>query len=509
MPLKKDPSGRNREIDEMVDTLVTAAGRILSFSSKQEKEYWEQFHVEVRDSIRQDLCHSVVLTRSSQHPLIPIATLKDFFHGKIAPLHQKKAEWEQLPSISHIKNGSSLNVSKTTDSNRQSKNNSRERSPSWQPQSSISPRQFLERLQAPSNPNKPPARPLGISRKSAPASETSDSEVGEIPYSSANRRLKRKRDEESRYSQDGSRSTRDISSPIRTIRSKSRKERPLSPEIPSTPDPAPMAEDSLPQTHPDMTPHRSPSNLNGVHRIVSSPINVRLLSDDRGSSPANMNGSIKQLAPREPHGTQNTSQSIQEWVQGTADSDDGLETDDDPYETAPVNAIETFETAPEAHSTRLETQALFNGHTQEHFNELDFGVPEPEGGWDNVDSEPAKLDKVPAAKPKHPAYTSPSAWFEHRVRTAPNASAELLLSALECITTDTNHTPSDLELADLVYDALRKGEGIPDDVPGAWTEQDDAALLGSHAKRMEDLRAKHGDAAVNARWEVLGVKMDG
>lgn len=152
------------------------------------------------------------------------------------------------------------------------------------------------------------------------------------------------------------------------------------------------------------------------------------------------------------------------------------------------------------------TQALSNGMTQNEVGSLDFGLPEPEGGWDTIDPDLDLLEEkdeeaVPA--PTSPASSTTSTlnldldtWVSLRV--ADGQDMALLLTAAEA-------TNMHKKLADAVYQKLEKGEGIPGDVKGAWTKEDDELLMGTDARGIKGLEGKHGRRSVDERFECLGV----
>ena len=58
-------------------------------------------------------------------------------------------------------------------------------------------------------------------------------------------------------------------------------------------------------------------------------------------------------------------------------------------------------------------------------------------------------------------------------------------------------------LAQIVLDALASGSGLPSDVPGVWTEDEDAVLRGGDSREMMRLERWHGRVAYAYRLEVL------
>ncbi|EED23085.1 transcription factor Rap1, putative [Talaromyces stipitatus ATCC 10500] len=86
------------------------------------------------------------------------------------------------------------------------------------------------------------------------------------------------------------------------------------------------------------------------------------------------------------------------------------------------------------------------------------------------------------------------AWIQKRIDDGRNSDHILL--ALSC-------TSMNAELADKVLDLLNAGKGIPTDMPGVWTEEDDKALTGQDGRAMERVMQKHGSEAFDERWQFL------
>jgi hypothetical protein len=61
----------------------------------------------------------------------------------------------------------------------------------------------------------------------------------------------------------------------------------------------------------------------------------------------------------------------------------------------------------------------------------------------------------------------------------------------------------DPDIADKVLPFLKRGEGIPNNIRGVWTEEDDYCLQGCNARDIEELEEKHGKDCVLARLEYL------
>ncbi|KAI7285566.1 hypothetical protein KC345_g1622 [Hortaea werneckii] len=71
------------------------------------------------------------------------------------------------------------------------------------------------------------------------------------------------------------------------------------------------------------------------------------------------------------------------------------------------------------------------------------------------------------------------------------------IAALKC----TSMRP---DLAELVVLESKAGRGLPEDIPGVWTEAEDRALEGGDARLLRRVEARHGWEEVMARLEFLG-----
>ena len=112
--------------------------------------------------------------------------------------------------------------------------------------------------------------------------------------------------------------------------------------------------------------------------------------------------------------------------------------------------------------------------------EQQFQQPVPE--LDDVDEEEAarQMDK----------------WIDDRVGNGKGISEEQVIQALQCTSMDPN-------LADKVLEYLAAGKGIPADMRGVWTAEDDVCLEGTDARGVERINQKHGRDLVEARFEYL------
>ncbi|KAL1960306.1 hypothetical protein VTO42DRAFT_8266 [Malbranchea cinnamomea] len=89
-------------------------------------------------------------------------------------------------------------------------------------------------------------------------------------------------------------------------------------------------------------------------------------------------------------------------------------------------------------------------------------------------------------------------WIQSRVESGKAANERQVMEALHSTTMDPN-------LADQILPYLKAGEGIPENIRGVWTAEDDRCLEGQNAKLIEDLEKKHGTDAVIRRTEHLNL----
>ncbi|PWY78282.1 hypothetical protein BO70DRAFT_317087 [Aspergillus heteromorphus CBS 117.55] len=90
------------------------------------------------------------------------------------------------------------------------------------------------------------------------------------------------------------------------------------------------------------------------------------------------------------------------------------------------------------------------------------------------------------------------AWIDERLRTGKAQNVNQIVEALKC-------TSMDPDVADKVLACLAAGKGIPDDLPGVWTPEDDKVVEGTDARAIKLVIEKHGSDAYNARWEYLSM----
>jgi len=87
-------------------------------------------------------------------------------------------------------------------------------------------------------------------------------------------------------------------------------------------------------------------------------------------------------------------------------------------------------------------------------------------------------------------------WIDQRL--ARGAKESHVFDALRC----TSMVP---DMADKVLEYLTAGKGIPDDMPGVWTAEDDDCLQAEEYSRVQRALTKHGEEAYKERWEYFSL----
>lgn len=166
------------------------------------------------------------------------------------------------------------------------------------------------------------------------------------------------------------------------------------------------------------------------------------------------------------------------------------------FETAPANQIPK--------SAYNDTQALLSrADTQPP----DFSIAAPDGGWDSILSSPHAEDQgtaditlrssspPPAPPVSHPeTSTSPLDAFITHLTTLGHPQSSIL-TALQL-------TSLDAPLAERVLRRMSRGKRW-EDMKGVWTEEDDADLESTDARRVQRVERKHGLEGVLGREEFL------
>lgn len=92
------------------------------------------------------------------------------------------------------------------------------------------------------------------------------------------------------------------------------------------------------------------------------------------------------------------------------------------------------------------------------------------------------------------------AWIDSQLARG-NADESTIISVLRSANMDQ-------ELAGEVLRYWDHEKGIPEDMPGIWTAEDDKCLEGQDARGVQRVLTKHGQDAVNSRWEYLRMALE-
>lgn len=127
-------------------------------------------------------------------------------------------------------------------------------------------------------------------------------------------------------------------------------------------------------------------------------------------------------------------------------------------------------------------------------------------------SMPSPRSSPPVAAPAHTRSRTPLGSAEESASAAIADPADIeafiegqlkLGHSEERVVYALERTSMNSALAQHVLDALASGAGLPRDVPGVWTEDEDAALRGDDSREMMRLERWHGREAYAYRMEVL------
>ncbi len=188
-------------------------------------------------------------------------------------------------------------------------------------------------------------------------------------------------------------------------------------------------------------------------------------------------------------------------------------------------------------SSARDTQGVFRTETQV----LDFAIPEPEGGFDEPNLMAAGvasqsdemieqaayhgqqcIDKsTQACTPKVKDWCSTPQLYRttepsEAMGLAPSESLpaqelELFIEKLiergfleSDVVVALKCTSMRASLAEAILPPLKAGHGIPTDIPGVWTPEDDRDLESSDSRAVKRVERKHGHILFNARLEYLG-----
>ncbi|KAL2012190.1 hypothetical protein VTN00DRAFT_4908 [Thermoascus crustaceus] len=156
-------------------------------------------------------------------------------------------------------------------------------------------------------------------------------------------------------------------------------------------------------------------------------------------------------------------------------------------ESDETDSEERFETARQVQ----DTQDVLTAPPQDVdnlFMELPFPPSSPGSEDDEATEDPGEgaEDAIPDL----------DEWIDSRLRTGKAKNERQVIKALRC-------TSMDPDLADQVLSYLVAGKGIPQDMRGVWTPEDDKCLEGTDARDIDRLLKKHGTELYNRRFEYL------
>ena len=405
-----------------------------------------------------------------------------------------------------------------------SNDNKHRRSPSFHPDSPAQSSFAVSQDRAP-EPNEARKRVAGRSSNSQ-ESTNSTSQGGQSP--------KRKRDIESEVDEEDSPSLPPFGNQERAKRRKKHDDGPVNLEIPSTPEhetlerPADFdegPEQDFEPGSPTPRPRRSPRKVTTLSDAPSPPLFVpqdqkpstsrwsHEPEDDRSSSPIDGEHSLPPSTPRRPAALEQDAKTSPLSVrlvsdrdpveisgssqsQNEANRDDGSPTPE--FETAPEFS-QVWNTAREQNAVvRPDTQTLSQASVGGTLQEDDFALPEPEDGWDDMPLPPdaAEAENELGDDQSDSSEDSLHAWMSAHHRADPKTDDGLLIKSI-------NASNAELRIASMVYDLLKKGEGIPKNIKGIWTEEDDMALRGNNPHAIKRVEDKHGKERIAARWHWL------
>lgn len=166
-----------------------------------------------------------------------------------------------------------------------------------------------------------------------------------------------------------------------------------------------------------------------------------------------------------------------------------------------LNPLQTQETAerrqqPPESTNRITRNAHSAGpeeRPQPHAPQDPASRPERE-----VDPLFLELPFLPSSPEPEEESADLNAWIDARLEIG---SATQVIEALRC----TSMNPS---LADKVLPSLVSGKGIPSDMPGVWTPEDDETIEGNDARSIGRAIRKHGTFFFNLRWKYLSLARD-
>jgi telomeric repeat-binding factor 2-interacting protein 1 len=138
------------------------------------------------------------------------------------------------------------------------------------------------------------------------------------------------------------------------------------------------------------------------------------------------------------------------------------------------------------------------GATTVHSHETQLPSDNPDSIPDNFLLELPFFPSSPEPQGEPSQEEDIDTWIEDRLRTGKADNEEQVIEALQC-------TSMDPSLADKVLEYLAAGKGIPEDMPGVWTPEDDECVEVGNSRAVERVLKKHGSEAFEARWNYLSM----
>lgn len=159
--------------------------------------------------------------------------------------------------------------------------------------------------------------------------------------------------------------------------------------------------------------------------------------------------------------------------------------------TEPVES----ETAPEFQASQSESIKQKQKQTDsEAHTATSNGIDE--GDWSFLTDFPPLPDVETESPSRADGGMDQSEWITHQLRTGRARNPGEAIKALKATSMDTR-------LANLVLRSIVAGKGIPRDIPGVWTDDDDFALESENSRLIERVLKKHGTKHYAKRFEYL------
>ena len=156
------------------------------------------------------------------------------------------------------------------------------------------------------------------------------------------------------------------------------------------------------------------------------------------------------------------------------------DSEEDRFETAP-------QFQPSQHPYRAQTRDA------DDLNSLyDTSLPKVPGHDDDEAEEDEDDDEV---------FQQLDDWIKARAPSGEATDMMPVIEALRCTSMDTT-------LADKVLPYLKSGKGVPRNMRGIWTAEDDDRLEGENGRDIAEVHKKHGEELANARLEYLAQRRE-